>query len=109
MEGHDVKQESKGLGDTVAKITNFFGIDKVADAVAKLAGAEGCGCNERRQLLNDLFPYDGKIRYFEVKQQFKWHESDYFKGQRLEITKSHPIHGGVITLVKDGILEEIIK
>ena len=109
MEGHDVKQESKGLGDTIAKVTNFFGIDKVADAIAKLAGAEGCGCNERRQLLNDLFPYDGKIRYFEVKKQFNWQGTDYFKGQRLEITKSHPVYGGVITLVKDEILEEITK
>jgi hypothetical protein len=61
------------------------------------------------ELLNDLFPYDGKIRYFEVKKQFNWQGTDYFKGQRLEITKSHPIYGGVITLVKDEILEEITK
>ena len=43
MEGFDPKQKSQGIGDTIAKVTNFFGIDKVADAVAKLAGAEGCG------------------------------------------------------------------
>jgi len=60
------KQESKGLGDTIAKITNFFGIDKVADAVAKLAGAEGCGCEERRLMLNELFPYESKVRTFKV-------------------------------------------
>jgi len=66
MEGFDPKQDSQGLGDTIAKVTSFFGIDKVADAVAKLAGAEGCGCNERRQLLNDLFPYEGKTRKFKV-------------------------------------------
>lgn len=109
MEGHDIKQESKGLGDTIAKITNFLGIDKVADAVAKLAGAEGCGCNERRQMLNDLFPYDGTIRYFSVKRQFNWQGTDYFEGQRVEVTKSHPLFDGVIILVRDGALEEIIK
>lgn len=109
MEGYDVKQESKGLGDTIAKVTNFFGIDKVADAVAKLAGAQGCGCDERRQLLNDLFPYDGKIRYFEVKRQFNWQNVDYFKGQRVEVTKSHSLYDGIIILVRDGALEEITK
>jgi hypothetical protein len=105
----DVKQESKGLGDTVAKITNFFGIDKVADAVAKMAGAPGCGCNERRQLLNDLFPYDGKIRYFKVLNSFTWSNDEYFKGQIVEVNKKHPLYGGIITLVKENNLEEIIK
>ena len=66
MEGFDSKQKSQGVGDTIAKITNFFGIDKVAEAVAKLAGAEGCGCNERREMLNELFPYEGKVRKFKV-------------------------------------------
>ena len=55
MEGFDPKQPSQGLGDTIAKVTHFFGIDKVADAVAKIAGAEGCGCAERQQMLNELF------------------------------------------------------
>ena len=107
MEGFDPKQESTGVGDTIAKITNFFGIDKVADAVAKLAGAEGCGCNERRQLLNELFPYDGKVRKFKVLQQFTWAEKTYFEGQILEIDKKHHIFTGVIALAKDKMLEEL--
>ena len=37
MEGFDPKQKSQGIGDTIAKVTTFFGIDKVAEAVAKLA------------------------------------------------------------------------
>ena len=49
--------ESKGLGDTIAKITHATGLDKVADAVAKMAGKEDCGCGRRRQTLNELFPY----------------------------------------------------
>jgi hypothetical protein len=51
-------QESKGLGDTIAKITNAVGLDKVAEAVAKTIGKEDCGCNKRKQKLNDMFPYN---------------------------------------------------
>ena len=108
MEGFDPKQESKGLGDTVAKLTNFFGIDKVADAVAKLAGAPGCGCNERRQLLNELFPYDAKVRKFKVLKNFNWENSFYTSGVIIEVSKKDPLHNGVIALVKDGVLEEIL-
>ncbi len=50
-------QESKGLGDTIAKMTNAVGLDKVAEAVAKAVGKEDCGCNKRKQKLNDMFPY----------------------------------------------------
>lgn len=107
MEGFDPKQESQGVGDTIAKITNFFGIDKVADAVAKLAGAPGCGCNERRQLLNELFPYDSKVRKFKVLKNFNWEQEHYTVDAIVEVTKKHPLHSGVIALVKDGVIEEI--
>jgi hypothetical protein len=100
-------QESQGLGDTIAKITNFFGIDRVADAVAKLAGAEGCGCDERRQLLNELFPYDSKIRKFKILQQLHWEGVTYQKDQIVEVNKNHPLYDGVIILVNDKIIEEI--
>ena len=78
MEGFDPKQNSQGLGDTIAKITNFFGIDKVADAVAKLAGAPGCGCNERFEMLNQLFPYDSKTRKFKKTDFYAWARSHGF-------------------------------
>lgn len=48
-----MKKESKGLGDTVAKITKATGIDKLVKFVA----GEDCGCEERKQKLNELFPY----------------------------------------------------
>lgn len=108
MEGFDPKQESQGIGDTIAKITNFFGIDKVADAVAKLAGAEGCGCNERRMFLNELFPYDTTVRKFKVLRQFNWKTDAYFEGQVVEVDKNHPLQPNVINLVKDKVIEEII-
>jgi len=108
MEGFDPKQDSQGLGDTIAKITNFFGIDKVADAVAKLAGAEGCGCNERRQLLNELFPYDTTVRKFLVVRNFSWEGKTYNEGDIIEVNKNHPVQKGVLALAKDNIIQEII-
>jgi hypothetical protein len=57
MEDFDPKEESKGLGDTIAKFTHATGIDKLADSVAKMAGQEDCGCNGRREKLNKLLPY----------------------------------------------------
>jgi hypothetical protein len=50
-------QQSEGLGDTIAKITNTLGLDKLAEQVAAAMGKEDCGCNKRRRKLNDLFPY----------------------------------------------------
>lgn len=49
-----IKKKSKGLGDTVAKVTKATGIDK---AVKFIAGEE-CGCEERKEKLNKLFPYN---------------------------------------------------
>jgi len=102
------KQQSEGLGDTIAKITNFFGIDKVADAAAKLLGAEGCGCKERRELLNHLFPYETSSRYFKVKEQFTFLGKEFFKDQNIKITKADNVYHNVIQLVQDGKLEEIL-
>lgn len=51
------KQKSKGLGDTVAKITNLFGLDILAEKIAKLFGKEDCGCTRRKDKLNELIPY----------------------------------------------------
>ena len=48
--------ESKGLGDTIEKITTATGIKKV---VHKIAG-EDCGCNKRKNILNKVFPYKNK-------------------------------------------------
>ena len=53
-------KESKGLGDTIAKITAATGIDKLVEEVAQAMGKEDCGCNERRRKLNELFPYNRK-------------------------------------------------
>jgi len=45
--------KSKGLGDTVEKITKAMGIKSLFDKFAK----GDCGCNERKEKLNQKFPY----------------------------------------------------
>ena len=47
------KRKSKGLGDTIEKVTKATGIDK---AVKWLLG-EDCGCDERKEKLNEKYPY----------------------------------------------------
>jgi NAD(P)H-nitrite reductase large subunit len=49
-------KKAKGLGDTVEQITKATGIKKVVDAISEATGLE-CGCGERKELLNKLFPY----------------------------------------------------
>jgi len=49
--------KSKGLGDTIEKITKATGIKKVVDKVVK-ATSKDCGCDKRKDTLNRLFPYN---------------------------------------------------
>jgi hypothetical protein len=49
------ERKSKGLGDTIDKITTATGIKK---AVKMISNEESCTpCEERRKKLNELFPY----------------------------------------------------
>jgi hypothetical protein len=48
--------KSKGLGDTIEKVTKATGIKKVVDAVSEATGKD-CGCAKRRDALNRAFPY----------------------------------------------------
>ena len=49
----NVESQSKGVGDTVAKITKATGVDKLVKFIA----GEDCGCDERQVQLNKLFSY----------------------------------------------------
>ena len=53
-----MKNKSKGLGDTVAKVTAAAKLDKIAEAIAKKLGMADCGCDERIEKLNKIFPYN---------------------------------------------------
>lgn len=45
----------QGLGDAVADLTHLTGLDQVAKFYTQATG-KSCGCDERRQKLNQLLP-----------------------------------------------------
>ena len=49
--------ESKGLGDSIQKITRVTGLKTLAEIAAHAMGYEDCGCDKRKNWLNDQFPY----------------------------------------------------
>jgi len=50
-------EKSKGLGDSIEKITKATGIKKVVDTVSKIT-KKPCNCGKRKDTLNRLFPYN---------------------------------------------------
>lgn len=55
-----LNKPSEGLGDTIAKITELLKIDQLAQKIAESFGEEDCGCDRRKEKLNELFPYKNK-------------------------------------------------
>ena len=49
--------KSKGLGDDVAKLTSAVRLDRLAELIANKLGKDDCGCSERQEKLNKIFPY----------------------------------------------------
>jgi hypothetical protein len=54
--------KSKGLGDSIEKITTSTGIKKAVDYVAKKTKTD-CGCSERKKNLNNPNLLVNKIFY----------------------------------------------
>ena len=128
MNDFDPKDKSKGLGDTIAKITHATGLDKVADAVAKAAGAEDCGCNKRRKTLNEIFPYAKKSSpkqphintepllvlhgKYEVLQEIHCTlptlgKTTFTKGTILVIDNLHPLYSDIPHYYKNNIIKKL--
>ena len=54
-------EKSRGLGDSIEKITKATGIKSFAQVLAKnriFGKKKDCGCNKRKDTLNRLFPYN---------------------------------------------------
>ena len=49
-------EKSKGLGDTIEKITTVTGMKAVVDKISEVTGKD-CGCSKRKENLNNAFPY----------------------------------------------------
>jgi len=49
--------KSKGLGDSIEKITKLTGIKSLVQMGTRVIGKKDCGCNKRKEALNKAFPY----------------------------------------------------
>ena len=53
------EEVSKGLGDSIEKFTKLTGIKKLVEVIEVETGG-GCGCDKRKDKLNEMFPYKRK-------------------------------------------------
>jgi len=60
-------KKSKGLGDTVEKVTKATGIKAAVDWFSDATGID-CGCDARKAKLNELFPYKSKVLCLEKEE-----------------------------------------
>ncbi len=49
-------KKSRGLGDSIEKFTSATGIKSMVNKVSKAINKD-CGCSERRDTLNRVFPF----------------------------------------------------
>jgi len=73
------KKNNRGLGDTVASITKAIGIDKLMP--------DDCGCDKRRDILNNLLPYKNKLSRCLTDEEYQWY-SEYLKRKSVKVTAS---------------------
>jgi len=123
MNDFNPKEKSKGLGDTIAKVTHATGLDKAADAIAKAMGKDDCGCNKRRKTLNEILPYkdnsvlnteelktiDGN---YEVLQEIhctlpEIGKTIINKGTILTVNKNHPLYKDIPFYYKKNIIKKL--
>lgn len=53
-------RKSKGLGDSIEKITKATGIKTMTNIFSKVTKSP-CGCDKRKEILNRKFPYRKNI------------------------------------------------
>ena len=82
------ESQSEGLGDTVEKITEATGIKKAVDAIAKRFGYDDCGCEARKEKLNQAFRYR-KPECLE-EDEFIW-LSEFFDKSRTRVSVDEQI------------------
>jgi hypothetical protein len=90
------RKKAEGLGDTVANVLEATGIAKVA----KFVLGEDCNCEERKQKLNEWFPYRKPECLTE--EEYNWLtetrilEKDDFK--MMEVTRVREIYSRVMKI-----------
>ena len=93
----EVKSESKGLGDTIEKITEATGIKKLVKFIA----GEDCGCEERKLKLNRLFPYQKPLCLTEDEYEYL---TNYFAtcGNTIKVSQQEVLLKIFNRVMRDG-------
>jgi len=81
---NNVRNQPKGLGDTVAKITEVTGIKKLV----KLIAGDDCGCDERKEILNRKFKYKNINCVSEEDYNYL---NDFFALNTLKVTNTQQV------------------
>jgi hypothetical protein len=57
-----MSEPSKGVGDSIEKLTTATGIKTIVAKVNRIMGKteDGCGCKKRKDALNKKYPYNKK-------------------------------------------------
>ena len=63
-------EKSKGLGDTIKKVTSATKLDRMAEKIAEVMGAKDCGCDDRKKSLNIAFPYNKPNCFIEDEYEY---------------------------------------
>jgi hypothetical protein len=106
----DPTQPSRGLGDTIAKITHYTGIAKAVEVVTEALGIEDCGCGARQEWANNFKPYESnsppiynpsdysaaELGVYEVMHQINatkgGQEFEFVPGDRIWMTEEHLLY-----------------
>ena len=86
--------KSRGLGDTVEKVTKATGIKKAVEKVFP-----DCGCQKRKEWLNKTFPYVNKQKACMNEEQYEYFKS--FKEKYLTDSLQPSIPGEEMTKLID--------
>lgn len=93
----EVESESKGLGDTIEKITEATGIKRLVKFIA----GEDCGCEERKLKLNRLFPYQKPLCLTEDEYEYL---TNYFAncGNTIKVSQQEILLNIFNRVMRDG-------
>tara|TARA_R110002020_G_scaffold96958_1_gene231635 strand:+ start:14657 stop:15022 length:366 start_codon:yes stop_codon:yes gene_type:complete len=90
--------KSKGLGDSIEKMTEWTGLKKLVKQVV----GEDCGCEERKEKLNKMFPY------YKDNRPFTEDEKKVFQDILPLIEKNNmiiPEHKTVLTKIYEDVFK----
>jgi len=84
------EKKSKGLGDTIEKITKATGIKKAVEFIA----GEDCGCDKRKEYLNRVWRY--RKPQCPTEKHFNFMVDFFKKGRPYKITNEQQIEVNAI-------------